>query len=309
MSPQSAPHPPAYLSYRSRLPRIARLVATALADTGQPVVAEHQLFQILGAQWTPGKKLNLRKEQPDLHDLGRLIAALSRATVVVRDKDYPRRVWRIVENGERPAEEVCCLADPFCHVSHLSAMRRYGLTERIPRHLHLKAPSPGLLASLIAERTGGVPGPASAHQNEPSDLYRIHHPERVRGEALHVLHSSHLGMSTPLRGSFARLASIGQVFLDMLERPALSGGMAHVLDTWDRHAATYLDDIVEAVDQAPKDIHKVRAGYILQERLGLRDSRIAQWKSLAQRGGSRRLDPTGPYAPTFSEDWMISINA
>ena len=84
--------------------------------------------------------------------------------------------------------------------------------------------------------------------------------------------------------------------------------MSHVLDAWEEHAGTYLDEIVAAVDTATSGLAKSRAGYILEERLGLHHRGIERWKAFAQRGGSRKLDPARDFAPPFSEKWMISLN-
>lgn len=40
------------------------------------------------------------------------------------------------------AEEVVCSVDPFCYVSHLSAMEYHGLTNRMPTLLFISSPRP-----------------------------------------------------------------------------------------------------------------------------------------------------------------------
>ncbi len=52
----------------------------------------------------------------------------------------------------------------------------------------------------------------------------------------------------------------------------------------------------------------MRAGYILDERLNIKNDRIEAWTKYAQRGGSRKLDPSSDYIPEWSEKWCISIN-
>jgi hypothetical protein len=43
--------------------------------------------------------------------------------------------------------------------------------------------------------------------------------------------------------------------------------------------------------------------------MGVEGARIDAWRAFAQRGGSRKLDPSAEYRPVFSEIWMISLNA
>jgi predicted transcriptional regulator of viral defense system len=94
----------------------------------------------------------------------------------------------------------------------------------------------------------------------------------------------------------------------MLQKPAICGGMAHVIEVWQEHAAIYLNEIVTSIDKATSGLVKSRAGYLLEVKMGLRHEMIEKWKLLGQRGSSRKLDPSKPFASTFSETWMISIN-
>jgi predicted transcriptional regulator of viral defense system len=85
--------------------------------------------------------------------------------------------------------------------------------------------------------------------------------------------------------------------------------MAHVLDCFDRHAENWINEIVEAVNATDSPIIKVRAGYILDELLGLSLDTVERWTECTQRGGSRKLDPKAPYGSVYSEKWMIALNA
>ena len=134
------------------------------------------------------------------------------------------------------------------------------------------------------------------------------HATKVRRRPVAWHDIRHPGEAVQVRDSTVRMAKIGQTFMDMLMENQWCGGMSHVLDVWDEHARTYLEDIITAIEQAPKKLVKVRAGYILDERLKIHDPRIESWRAFAQRGSSQKLDPSREFAPTFSEKWMLSLN-
>jgi len=230
---------------------------------------------------------------------------LKNARVIGTDLDYRAQAIRVLSISDLPAEDIVCLIDPTCYVSHLSAMQRWGLTDRSPKALALTRPDRKTAAErLLAYRTE-VLGEDGA---DSFPLSIIGHPSRVRGRAVRVRESKSAGSHLTIRGSDVRLATIGQTFLDMLQEPGLCGGMPHVLEAWEEHAETYLDEIVAAVDAAASGLVKSRAGYILEERLGLHHRGINRWKACGQRGGSRKLDPAEGFAPAFSETWMLSLN-
>lgn len=272
-----------------------------------PLVTNYQMFRILWGIYKNRSVKYLRGDYPTKETFHQLRSRLRQHNIIFQDPDY-RRFWRITSHSDRPADEIVCIADPHTYISHISAMQSYGLTTRRPKALYVSQPSKQQLKSLNAAQVEADFGPAEARDYYVEPLTITHHPKKVRGRDIDVHTTQHIGQHIDIRGSFARIATIGQTFLDTLAQPEKCGGMLHVLDVWRDHASIYVDDIISAVDEAPKSIHKVRAGYILSERLGISHPRIEAWKAYAQRGGSRLLDPHAPFAPQFSEDWMISLN-
>ena len=282
-------------------------LAGLLEENGKPVLTQFDLFRMIWRMYRESsvKRLYLRRDTPRRDDYDRLKSILQKARVVGTDRDYRARGIRVLSISDLPAEDIICLVDPTCYLSHLSAMQRWGLTDRSPKALLLTRPDhKTATARLLAYRKEAL----GEDEANPFLSKTVRHPARVRRRDVHVCESKATGAFLKNRGSEFRLSTIGQTFLDMLQRPDLCGGMSHVLDVWEEHAGTYLDNIVAAVDTATSGIVKSRAGYILDERLGLHHRGIEHWKTFAQRGGSRKLDPAKDFAPTFSETWMISLN-
>ncbi|WP_295174829.1 hypothetical protein [uncultured Brevundimonas sp.] len=265
----------------------------ALAETR---IWEGQPLKYVPQNWDEKRSRNLTK---------RLVARRS----LVQDRDFRSGVWRVVQATRAGTpEEVACIADPFCYVSHLSAMQRYGLTERSPGALHLTRPSRPIWNTLkLAKLSDELP---AEHVEEASGvLLHFGMNKTLRRRPVEIHETKYPARTTEVRGESTRIVEIGRVFVDMLAQPHLCGGIHHALDVWERTAEDWIEPIIAAVDEENASIVKMRAGYILTEKLGVTDRRIETWKAFAQRGGSRKLDPDAPYAPAFSEAWMISLNA
>lgn len=229
---------------------------------------------------------------------------------LARDGDFPAGVFTVNRLPDASPEEACCLVDPYCYVSHLSAMQHYGLSDRIPDALTVTRPVESVWRALAARTVAAQKarlGPALDGFSAARPR-RHEFPEAVRGRGLRTHSTKAPGKSVRLRDGWARIARIEQTFLDMLVEPALCGGMQHVLEVWRDQVAPCLDRVVALIDATESPILKVRAGYIVSEFLGVKNATVEGWLRHAQRGGSRRLDPSREYRPHFSEAWMISLN-
>jgi len=302
---------------------LSTAVIGALEDSPRPIVTNYELFRIVWDIYeNPSRypvKIIRRVKAPGYTQYSRVINDLSRERLIRIDPDFgssygvldtKTRVFRISEVPDAPAEDIACLVDPFAFVSHLSAMQRYGLTVRQPETLTLTTPKGKLWSQRRDEKMRQDYGfdPAEAELDYFKPLQAITIPEQLRNRKVHVRHSVRSYASQPIMDSFARIIEIGDLFVQMLDDPDLCGGMEHVLEIWEEHGEVYLDAIIRAVNEAPTDIIRVRAGYILEAHLEVDDPRIDAWKRCAQRGGSRKLNPSKPYGPPFSETWMLSLN-
>ncbi|MBK5956688.1 hypothetical protein CCR97_00350 [Rhodoplanes elegans] len=252
-----------------------------------------------------GEPVSKRAERPDEASFNYFRRQLLKDRYLRPDQDFEKAVYRVSDVPDGTAEEITALVNPFCYLSHLSAMQRYGLTTRAPEALTLSVPWAVDREQKESEDFGA---PASPDEFRVR-LFEAPLPKKVRGRLVSLHSTKRTPVVKPIRGSAARIASVGETFVQMLDRPELCGGMAHIVAVWDEHARTYAEDIISAVDRATEKIIKVRAGYLLQERLGIGDPRVEAWSQFAQRGGSRRLDPSRPYVNRYSEKWMISLNA
>ena len=212
------------------------------------------------------------------------------------------------KTGANPAEVLCSL-DPFAFISHLSAMEYHGLTDRFPKILYITRPAATQWRNYAQTRMAKDLGGRFQAYLE-SGLPKLIQPKisRFGQTAVHVCERSHMGAFRHISGSPLRVATIGRVFLEMIREPAQCGGIQHVIDIYKREAQRYLNLIVDEINQHGLAIDKVRAGYLLSEVCKLNHPAITDWLKFAQRGGSRKLDPDGEYAPDFSDQWKLSLN-
>ncbi|WP_174297455.1 hypothetical protein [Sphingomonas bacterium] len=288
--------------------QLAETLARALLRQPKPVLSNYDIFRELWGIYRSGSAKYLRGVTPN-RDVFRRTRSLLRSEGIIRqDSDYSSH-WRIVDRPDAPAEDVVCSVDPFCHIAHLSALQRYGLSNRRPESLFLVEPTPDLRRQLVREQMEHDYGDSLGDPEadiEPAKA--VTHPGTVRGRPVAIDTTKFAGDQIAIKGSLSRIATVGQTFLDTLDSPDRCGGMSHVLDIWTEHGPTYCEEIIERMERAEKPIWKVRAGFILEEYIGIRDDRIAGWVRFAQRGSSRVLDPGKSFAPKFSEKWMLSLN-
>jgi hypothetical protein len=282
--------------------------AAALQDLDKPVITHLDLNLLLqdlvaAGHWK-GEPLQRLPRAWDHRRTTEMIGRLAGRGILAVDPDFDRGVWR-VESVGRPAEaaEVACVVDPFCYVSDDSAMFRHGLIETDPPVLQIST----LAGSLWrARRQDQLSRFTQAQLGARPFHARVDLSDRIRKQPVRVHEARQPAQTVVL--DRARVATLGEIFAQSLTEPARYGGMPAVLRFWDEHAPKHLEEIVPAVDRSELKIVKVRAGHILTERLGAEPPGVWAWLAFAQRGGSRKLDPERPYAPVFSERWMLSLN-
>lgn len=288
-----------------------------LRKHGSPVMSEYGLFLAVARQHRAVSATRVAKRSAKASlsrvEFGRLRNRLLRNEVIEADGDFRSGVFRLVGAPALAAEAACCLVDPFCYVSHLSAMQHYGLTDRSPTELSLTTPELSVWNAHRDERMRAdleetLQLDVKLGHAEWVTLVRYGFTDEIRGRRVARHETKYPDTPIAIRDTPVRIAAIGRTFVDMLADPAWCGGMNHVLDVWAESAATYLEEIVAAVDRSPSAIVKVRAGYLLQERLRLAHPGIDAWKAFAARGSSRKLDPERPFDARHSEAWMLSLN-
>ncbi len=289
----------------TRLSPAEKFLISELRSVEQAAITQYAFYRMLHTMYAQGNGLCLKHDQPTLKDHQRYLRKLYHYGTIRYDEDYGTRLIRILDNPLNSTEELVCLADTLSYVSHLSAMRRWGLTERSPTTLIFTRPNRSKANATLAKIMAQHPNDSLPRQVR---LSLVGHPATVRGQKIRIFESTKNSTCVRIHGTGVRIATVGQTFVDMLRTPSLCSGMPHVLDVFREHAGIWREEIITSVGASDDAIVKCRAGYVLEELLRIHDTRIDSWKKLAQRGGSRKLDPGKSYASEFSETWQISIN-
>lgn len=295
---------------------IAKAVALEIGRLNQPVVTLYQIsvviFKLYQAGTYKGEKLTyLKKTHAVRSDCIRIVRQLEQLGIIEESRSVRHsEVFNLLGREQGTVEEIACSIDPFAYVSHLSAMEWHGLTDRIGRTLFYSSPPPGKWRKFAWEKMQKDVGEDQVQDYLTQNLPRLRrlNIKKIARTGVHRYLSDHLGAFTSVQSHCLRVSTIGRTFLDMIREPDLCGGIYHILDVYDQHGPRYLRLIVDEIDRHGTQIDKMRAGYILEERMSMSEPRIDEWRKFAQRGSSRKLYARNPYSSEYSEKWCLSIN-
>lgn len=292
------------------------LTLRLLKEHPSPIVTTYDLavniLKLYLAREYAGQKIKkLSSALPEKSSVNRYRNALMELGILEERRGFPPDSYVLTSSPFQDDMDLACGIDPFCYVSHLSAMAYHGLTDRFSKILFVTTLPPTMWREKANDKMQRDLREALAQFRQIGFPTLIRHTLSAIGrQPVNTYASKHAdaGAYVVLPDRPVRVSSIGRTFLDMLRQADLCGGMIHVVRVFESNARTYLPLIIGEVDRHGTPIDKVRAGYILDERCGINDARIEQWHSFAQRGGSRVLDAGSPFWPEFSEKWCLSIN-
>lgn len=276
------------------------------------IISDYDLFklyaQLVRDKSYQGQALRIKNSHPDISQFKRFRTSMVKGRMLTPYRETKSPAYNISGGSKYTTEDFCCYVDPFCYLSHFSALQRYRLTNRNPTAITLSTP----VREIWNERRQEL---VLTDFDDPIEqkigralLVKFGFAKKIKGRSLIVHNTSTPSQTVLIRDSLTRLPTIGDLFVQTLEKPQWCGGILHVLGIWKQHSQFYLEDIITSVTVTKSKIAKVRAGYILEEMLEINDHRMEVWLEAAERGSSRKLDPQNPYMPIFSEKWMLSIN-
>lgn len=291
---------------------LADYIAKELSQQLSPLLREIDLYIYAADMYDRAQSGEVHvtrlPKQFDHPQFRRMITQLENKRAVALDSEFRSGVWQNLSVAPAAtAEEALSIVDPSAYVSFLSAMQRYGWTDRASSDLQMTTLADGLWRQrqlqILKERK-----PDRFVGKEFPRPYRVGFGTTLRGRQISLHKTKKIRETAIVRGSYIRISKAGSTIVDMLTEPQRCGGMRHVIDCITKIYESYEEDILSSVDKLGDPITKVRAGYIIEEIIGKHHDVMDNWLDFAQRGGSRRLDPQKPYGSTYSEKWMIATN-
>ena len=113
-----------------------KAITLSLGNLDQPVISKYQfgltVNKIYGAKVYSGEPVNLHKEFVEKADIAKYLNSLLGEGVLFPHKNLSN-IFTLLGRSDGDPEDIACTVDPFCYISHLSAMSYHGLTDRIPK--------------------------------------------------------------------------------------------------------------------------------------------------------------------------------
>ena len=204
---------------------------------------------------------------------------------------------------------------PATYVSYLSAIQWYGLTNIIPKKSFITIPTRNIWKRLCIEEISSHAANEILIKNldmYPSDSISIILDNPVQFITDSKFSELNYKSSFLNNGLHFRVKEIGQLFIDMLDKPNYCGGPQHVIDIYEEYGKLYSKQIIKAANKYASELTKARIGFILEKTLNINHPTLLEWKASILknnvRGGSRKLFAEFDFSPYFSSEWNISIN-
>ena len=294
---------------------LIKAITLYLGGLNQPVITAYELGLLIYNLYVSKKYLgesitSIRKDYPSSAVYRGKIKSLLSLGILNQNKNFSEnKVFNILGKKNLNPQEIICSVDPFCYISHLSAMEWHGLTNRFSKTIFITTPSPkdwSIFAKQEMQKDIGD----YLHLYVDSGLPQLQkiNCRKINGLHLNRYSSSHLGAFKSIKDSSLRVSTIGRTFLDMVKDPKICGGIRHVVDTYENSGQQYSTLIINEAEQHANLIEKTRIGYLLDELCNIKDDTLEKWAKNVKRGGSRKLDPNAEYSSEYSEKWCLSLN-
>jgi len=198
---------------------------------------------------------------------------------------------------------------PYAYLTHLSAMRHYSITDRIPKQIQIELPSRTQWKSKIIEVVDQIN--ASIDEKEIILKYLPRYPKNndVYFKKKILVSSTKSPKLYINLDNGVRVIEIGNLFVEMVNNPKECGGIEHVMDIFKEYGLAFKKKIYKAALESSL-ISQARIGLIFEQILGQSDPEIVKMKNRNRdlRGSSRVFIAGEDFSNIVNVEWCLSLN-
>ena len=198
---------------------------------------------------------------------------------------------------------------PYAYLTHLSAMRHYSITDRIPKKIQIEIPSRPKWKSLLVEDIKKMDVLAKDKDMILNYLPRYPKSNEIYFKKRILVSSTSKSLPYLTLDNGVRVVEIGALFVEMINNPIECGGIEHVMDVFEEYGLIFKKKIYKAALESSL-ISQARIGFIFEQILEQSDTEILKMKSRNKdlRGGSRVFLTGEDFSNVINIEWNLSLN-